>query len=183
MKKTIFLVFMLMLSLTNFAQQTHLKFMGIELNGSITEFQTKLQAKGIAVSPKTNQYPTGMRLYDGVFSGKDAQIIVWYNPRSKQVYRAKAILSRYGKDLIEQLQKEMEGKLDLKYGTSNKYSELVKDDHLQEFMQYKYVTDEGSINLFIVSTGYSSQNDFYLQIDYIDKVNSSLNTLDEMDDL
>ena len=77
----------------------------------------------------------------------------------------------------------MEGKLDLKYGTSNKYSELVKDDHLQEFMQYKYVTDEGSIDLFIVSTGYSSQNDFYLQIDYIDKVNSSLNTLDEMDDL
>lgn len=183
MKKFFLIVMMLMLTLTGFAQQTHLKFMGIELDGTVSTFQTKLQAKGVTVSRQNNQYPAGMRAYDGIFSGKKAQIIVWFNPRTKQVYRAKAIINRYGKDMIEQLREDMENKLDLKYGTQRKFTEVFKDDHLHEFKQCNYYTDEGSIDLFIVSSGYSSQNDFYLHVDYKDKVNSSLNTFDEMDDL
>ena len=157
--------------------------MGIELNGTISEFHSKLLAKGLTVSPQNNKYPTGMRSYNGVFSGKDAQIIVWYNPRSKQVYRAKAVIERYGKDMIEQLQKDMESKLDIKYGTEYKYSSKVKDDYLHEFTQYSYLTDEGSIDLFVVSSSYVDQGEFYLHIDYKDQINSTQNKNDEMDDL
>jgi hypothetical protein len=165
------------------AQDGHIKFMGIELNGTITDFQSKLQAKGLTLSSVSSESPSGIRVFDGVFSGEDAQIVVWYNPRSKQVYRAKAVIERKGKDLIQQLQSKMETKLDLKYGTENKYTELVKDDHSHEFNQHSYLTDKGTIDLFIVSDGYSSHADFYLHVDYKDTVNYEKNRLDEMDDL
>ena len=141
-----------------YAQQEHLKFMGIELKGTISEFQTKLQAKGITLSPDSKQTPSGIRIYKGIFSGVNADIFVWYNPRSKEVYRAKAVISRNGQDLIEQLKSNFEMKLDLKYGTENKETNLVKDDYLHEFNQHSYFVGNGTIDLFIVSTGNSSLN-------------------------
>ena len=167
----------------SYAQQEHLKFMGIELKGTITEFQTKLQAKGLTLSPDSKQYPSGIRVYKGFFSGDNAEILVWYNPRSKEVYRAKAVIPRQGQDLIEQLKSSFEKKLDLKYGTENKETNLVKDDYLHEFNQHSYFVGNGTIDLFIVSTGYTAQNTFYLHIDYKDLVNYYKNQADEMDDL
>lgn len=185
MKRIIILVFVCLITVFTQAQNPieHMKFMGIELNGTITDFQAKLLEKGLTVSPLSKQQPNGMRSYDGTFSGENAQIVVWYNPKSKEVYRAKAIISRYGEDLIKQLMNTMERKLDAKYGTEDKWTDLVKDDYLQEFKQHSYLTDNGTIDLFIVSTGYSAQNTFYLHIDYKDIVNYRKNTQDEMDDL
>ena len=137
MKKITFIIMACLMTIYAQAQTSseHMKFMGIELNGSISDFQTKLLAKGLTVSPRSKSLPTGMRSFDGAFSGEDAEIVVWYNPRTKDVYRAKAIISRYGKDSIEQLMRNMERKLDAKYGTEDKLSEKVKDDYLQEFEQ------------------------------------------------
>ena len=185
MRKVAFFIIACLMVVIAQAQEPkeHLKFMGIELNGTIVDFQTKLLAKGLTVSPQSKQQPTGVRVFDGTFSGEDAQIVVWYNPRTKDVYRAKAIISRYGKDLVEQLQRSMERKLDAKYGTEYKHSEEVEDDHLQEFIQHSYLVGNGAIDLFIVSTGYSAQNNFFLHVDYKDMVNFKKNTQDEMDDL
>ena len=184
MKKVIFtLILSLVCSLSICAQEGHLKFMGIELNGSITEFQTKLAAKGLTLSKTNNQYPTGIRAYDGIFSGEKAEILVWYNPRSKQVYRAKAVISREGEDLIKQLKTSFEDKLDIKYGTDSKSTVNVKDQYLHEFDQHSYNVGNGTVDLFIVSTGYTSHNTFYLHIDYKDFENYVKNTADEMDDL
>ena len=185
MRKIAFIIIACLILINVQAQESkgHVKFMGIELNGTITDFQTKLLNKGLTVSPQSKQQPTGVRLFDGTFSGEDAQIVVWYNPRNKEVYRAKAVISRYGKDLIEQLQRNMERKLDTKYGTEYKHSEEVEDDHLQKFIQHSYLVENGTIDLFIVSTGYSAQNNFFLHVDYKDMVNFNKNTQDEMDDL
>ena len=185
MKKLVFLIIACLMATAIQAQdpKEHLKFMGIELNGTISDFQTKLLSKGLTVSSLSKQQPTGIRMYEGTFSGEDAEIVVWYNPRTKEVYRAKAIISRYGKDLVEQLMRGMETKLDAKYGTENKESGEVEDDHLQKFTQHSYMVENGTIDLFVVSTGYSAQNTFFLHIDYKDKVNFTKNTKDEMDDL
>lgn len=185
MKKIVFIIIACLMGVIAQAQEQkeHLKFMGIELNGSISDFQTKLQTKGLTVSPQSKQQPTGIRVFDGTFSGEDAQIVVWYNPRTKEVYRAKAVISRYGKDLVEQLMHSMERKLDAKYGTEYKESDEVEDDHLQKFVQHSYLVDNGTIDLFIVSTGYSSQSNFFLHVDYKDMENFKKNTQDEMDDL
>lgn len=183
MKKYIFLLLVMFFSICSSAQTEHLKFMGIELNGTITAFQTKLQTKGVKISPSTSKMPNGMRLFNGIFSGEEAEIAVWYNPRSKDVYRAKAMIERYGKDLIEQLFNKMEAKLDLKYGTDCKTSKIVKDDYLQEFKQVSYDVGNGTIGLFVVSTSYTSQSRFYLHVDYYDAENQVANIMDEMDDL
>ena len=47
MKKIAFIIAVCMISIIVQAQEskTHLKFMGIELNGSVTDFQSKLLAK------------------------------------------------------------------------------------------------------------------------------------------
>ena len=132
MKKIILFIIVCLISTATQAQSLelykqepaeHLKFMGIELNGSISSFQKKLLAKGLTVSPKSKEQPTGMRTFDGTFSGEKSEIIVWYNPQSKEVYRAKAIISRDKKNMVEQLMENMENKLDLKYGTNYKVSE------------------------------------------------------------
>ena len=172
-----------LISVIAFAQNSHIKLMGIELNGTISEFQTKIQAKGAMVSPDSKSYPNGTRAYNGTFSGEKATIIVWYNERTKQVYRAKAIIKRYGKDMIEQVMSTMEGKLDLKYGTDCKESELVKDDYLHEFKQSGYTLENGTIGLFVTSGGFTDQVQFSLHIDYHDKENYAKNTAEEMDDL
>ena len=183
MKRLSFIIIALFISICAFAQSEHMKFMGIELSGTINAFQSKLQAKGVKVSPLNSKAPTGMRLFEGIFSGEEAEIAVWYNPRSKEVYRAKAMIERFGKDLIEQLLNTMEAKLDLKYGTDCKTSKVVEDDHLQEFKQVSYDVENGSIGLFIVSTSYSSQSTFYLHLDYYDAENRASKIIDEMDDL
>ena len=185
MRKVVFIIIACLMALYAQAQESkeHLKFMGIELNGTIADFQTKLLAKGFTISPQSKLQPTGIRVFDGTFSGEDAQIVVWYNPRTKEVYRAKAVINRYGKDLVEQLQHNMERKLDAKYGIENKLSEEVEDDYLQKFMQHSYLVENGTIDLFVVSSGYSAQSSFHLHVDYKDMINFKENTQDEMDDL
>jgi len=161
----------------------HLKFMGFELDGSINDFQKKLFTKGLQISPDNSSLPVGQRSYRGVFSGNEADIVVWYNPRTKIVYRAKAIIKRKGKNLIEQLQSNIRAKLNVKYESAEKSQELVKDDYLHEFYQYSYSLSNGMVGLFITSTDYSNLNDFYLHIDYVDRTNDLKSKIEEMDDL
>ncbi len=178
--------FIIMLACSIFATAqngTHIKFMGIELGGTISEMQSHLEKKGLTIDPINKSLPVGQRAYNGIFSGENAQIIIWYNPRTQLVYRGKAIIEKSGKDLVMQAMNNMEMKLDTKYGVDCKITGTFKDDHLHEFNQVSYNTDYGTIDLFITSTSYSSHGNFFIHVDYKDKVNATLNTMDEMDDL
>ena len=182
MRKLVLFIIACLITISIQAQE-HLRFMGIELKGTITNFQTKLQSKGLKVSPLSREQPNGVRVFEGNFSGTDAYIYVFYNEKTKEVYRAKAVIMREGKDLIEQLMQKFETKLDTKYGTINKYSELIEDEYMQKFTQHGYIVPNGTITLFITSTSYIAQSTFFLHIDYTDKDNSNKNTQEEMDDL
>lgn len=74
------------------AHAAHLKFMGIPITGTITAFQSKLQTKGCKISKDNILLPSGIRKFKGVFAGKDCEILVWYNHRTKYVYRVRAIV-------------------------------------------------------------------------------------------
>lgn len=69
----------------------HLEFMGIPITGTITSFQTRLQSKGCSIAKGNSQLPSGIRGFKGVFAGKDCDIYVWYNHRTKHVYKVRAI--------------------------------------------------------------------------------------------
>ena len=185
MKKTVVIIFLLVSSLFAFAQSEseHLKFMGIELDGTITEFQAKLLKKGVTIAPDSKLLPNGIRSFKGKFSGEEADIAVFYNPQDKTVYRAKVRIKRYGKDSIERLMSTFEYKLDLKYGTDNKQTSTETDDKYNKFNEHLYSVENGRINLFIVAGDGLSYGEYSLHIDYYDWLNSFMNDLEEMDDL
>lgn len=167
-----------------FAQESeHMTFMGIPMGGTINDFQIELSKKNVFVSPDSKILPSGQRLFKGKFSGQQADILVWYNERSKLVYRGKALIERSGKELALQVLSSMEDKLDIKYGTDGKEVGTFKDDHLHELRSVSYVTNLGRIDLFIIGDSYTDTGVFTLHIDYHDLINDALNTLDEMDDL
>ena len=79
-----------------------MKFMGIPLNGTINQFQTKLSTKSVTVDVATNKtIGVGCRAFKGSFSGKDAQIFVYYDESSKVVYRAKAVIQSSDEDICD----------------------------------------------------------------------------------
>ena len=160
----------------------HLKFMGIELDGNINDFHEKLIEKGLSYQ-SDREVQQNERVYKGVFSGDEAEIFVFFNPRTRQVFRAKAVLTRFGKDAILQEMRDYEVKLDAKYGKQYKSSELFKDDNNHSFYQYSYDTGNGNIGLFITSTQIIDQSIFYLHIDYHDTENYVRSKVTEMEDL
>lgn len=91
MKKTLLMIVLMLSVVMANAQEEHMKFAGIPLNGTIDRFQSKLIAKGY----KSNSYlnkrlPKGTRAFDGTFAGEKADVAVYYNETSKIVYGAKA---------------------------------------------------------------------------------------------
>ena len=164
--------------------QEHMSFMGKSMGCSITEFQQYLAKKNILVSRKNATAPNGERVFEGSFSGEKATIILWYNERSKKVYRGKAIISRYGEESIKSILKDMESKLDLKYGTDEKTEDVFKDDYGNAIRSVRYkIIDIGTIDLFVVGTGYLETDEYMLHIDYHDWLSLAEQTLDEMEDL
>ena len=81
MKKLIFTL-VLMLATTNLMAQEHLSFKGIPIEGSITEFCKKLEAKGLT-SMGTEDNVT---LFTGDFTGREATIAVAATDDGKNVF-------------------------------------------------------------------------------------------------
>lgn len=186
MKKLTLIIVGLIVALTLQAQlKEHMKFMGIPLNDTINQFQTKLTAKGFKLNTKLNkEIGSGCRSFLGSFSGEDATVFVYYNPKTKVVYRAKAV--------IECLNSEKgENKLnDFKYLISEKYPSGIAEDGNQEghpsFLLYlndskgKFL---GVIGLYITNNTYSYMDEVYLHIDYVDNKNDVDNSNRKLDDL
>ena len=77
--------------------------MGIPLTGNITQFQSKLIAKGCTLDKISSANASnGLRIFNGSFAGNKVKIIVFYNPQNKIVYRAKALLDGVSEDRAEQ---------------------------------------------------------------------------------
>lgn len=105
MKRILSTLFFLLLVVASFAQNNgdHLKFMGIPLTGNITQFQSKLIAKGCTLDKISSANASnGLRIFNGSFAGNKVKIIVFYNPQNKIVYRAKALLDGVSEDRAEQ---------------------------------------------------------------------------------
>lgn len=86
MKKLI-LLFLSVIVCVTMQGQTHMKFMGIPLDGTVESFSQKLKAKGInydAVASK--KLSPGAKLYRGTFMGEKAQFVVMFNAKNRIVY-------------------------------------------------------------------------------------------------
>ena len=170
---------MLVLTLGAMAQTQHMKFMGIPLNGTISAFHQKLVAKGckhdVGVS---NAVGAGGRAFTGTFFGEKADICVFYNAKTKVVYRAKACIDRSSEDDIIRKYNEVKSALEEKY----------PDAYMCEVENYGYdsmqfYTAEGEIDLYVAKFDDVYPTEYTLFIDYVDEVNFKKNENSKMNDL
>lgn len=114
MNKVFSVLFALFICLT-ISAQSHMKFMGIPLNGTIETFAQKLKAKGITYDAvKSRAMGPGGKFYNGTFMGEKATFMVFFNAKSRIVFGVSVEMSYTSVDLAfvpfkniaEQLQKK-----------------------------------------------------------------------------
>lgn len=209
MKKVLLMLLGCLFALAIQAQSEHLKFMGIPLDGKINDFQSQLLKKGCTLDNFLMKYggPKGSRFYEGSFAGNSAKIVVFFNEKTKKVYRAKAIISTYSEDQVKQKYFEMKSmlmdKYNVQYRFRQKYGEALNDSVIgdlkwyfedtegkYEFTSFMVIGVEvferiGNIDLYVrereSSIGYRTEYD--LHVDYIDKENNLADQDERMDDL
>lgn len=164
------------------AQTEHLKFMGIPLNGTISQFQAKLQQKGVqydAIGSK--KLKLSCRLFNGKFTGEDADFYVYYNTKTKIVYRSKAVISYYGLETVKSKLEHYKSLLREKYGV------VGLEDSQNGYPSFTLFVSSsegilGWISLYITENDFS-YNEYALHIDYEDSKNTDANEKKDMDDL
>ena len=203
MKRILFTLFFLLLVVASFAQNNgdHLKFMGIPLTGNITQFQSKLIAKGCTLDKISSaKASNGLRIFNGSFAGNKVKIIVFYNPQNKIVYRAKALLDGVSEDRAEQEYNKIKSLLSQKYGSE--YMETSEMDGKEacsfpslkttgQHVDFENDTDyseviNGKVDIYITQDEESwirSPFNYNLHIDYNDYLNSMQRDADMLEDL
>lgn len=179
MKRILSFFVMLVLTLGVMAQTQHMKFMGIPLDGTISAFHQKLVAKGCKPDVEFNKIaPVGARHFIGTFFGEKAKIIVYYNAKTKVVYRAKACIDRSSEDMIIQKYDEVKSALEEKYPNANMDK---SEDYGYDSMHF--YTDQGEIDLYVYKFDNVYLTVYSLFIDYYDTVNYQKNENSKMNDL
>lgn len=95
------------------AQNGHLKFMGIPLNGTINQFQQKLIAKGVKPYADFNELAQDepVRYFSGNFAGNKALIKIKYNNKTKIVWGAMVLIeytdSKYADSQLDYYKKKL----------------------------------------------------------------------------
>ena len=189
MKKTIILITLCLVAFCCPVQAQHLKFMGIPLDGSITQFQQKLDAKGVKYDKSLSKsLEVGTRVFSGSFVGGKAHIFVYYNPSTKIVYRAKAVIINTSESICDNKYTEVKSLL------SSKYIDAYEEAGYQNGHEsYMFVVSQdsgndlrdlvGTIGLYVSESDYVYPKEYYIHVDYTDYQNSIKNDKSMMEDL
>lgn len=191
MKKLLFTLCFLIFSIASFAQaNTHIKFMGIPLTGTIAQFQAKLVAKGCTYNKVASAtIPNGTRAFKGTFVGNKVDIFVYYDTKTKIVYRTKAVVSGVTEDIAEQEYSKIKDLLTQKYGSD--FDDMyVGTQGGKESVSFVSANDEGEINglidLFITQdeeTWVRAPYNYNLHIDYNDRINTKKHENQQLDEI
>ncbi|MCI6840444.1 MAG: hypothetical protein MR900_11275 [Prevotella sp.] len=191
MKKLLFTLCYLLYAIASLAQaNTHIKFMGIPVTGTIAQFQGKLIAKGCTYDKKFSaSLPNGSRAFTGIFVGNKAHIYVYYDIKTKIVYRTKAVISGVSEDIADQEYSKIKVLLSQKYGSDSEHMYTgTKDD--KEATSFISTNDDeeidGEIDLYITmdeQTWVRYPYNYNLHIDYNDRINTSKHNSQQFDDI
>ena len=183
--KRIVSILALLLCMTCVQAEEHMKFMGIPLNGTISQFQAKLTAKGVTHDVAGSKgLSAGRRLFKGTFSGKRAEIYVYFDEATKIVYRAKAViesseesLSKQNYDYFVSMLSQKYDDAEKKYGRQDSYETvtfLVPNNN--EYATYTYL---GSIDVYRSCYSFT----YCVHVDYTDAINIVKHENRNMEDL
>lgn len=179
MKRLLSTLFCLLLVAAAFAQISngHLKYMSIPITGTITQFQNKLAAKGIKYNqPLSARLGAGTRGFNGTFAGNKVTIFVYYDTRSKIVYRVKSVIDNLTESLADQKYVSMRQLFMQKYDYIS-YGEQDDKESLS------IDTGNGRIDMYISKETLGYPYDYTIHIDYLDASNSNKNDDSILDDI
>lgn len=183
MKRLYIVILSIMFFSASYAQE-HLKFMGIPLDGTINQFQAKLVAKGVTLDVAANKHVrVGARAFKGSFSGKNAQIFIYYDESSKVVYRAKVVLESSDINIWENTYNYFVNMLSTKY--SDAEIKNYKNDG-KEAIAFLLPNDGLSVNTYlgIIDVFRSTYlYTFTVHVDYTDTVNNVKHEKRNLEDL
>lgn len=191
MKKLLLTLCCMLFTIAAIAQtNSHIKFMGIPLTGTIAQFQAKLVAKGCTYDKAaSSSIPNGARVFKGIFVGNKVNIYVFYDIKTKIVYRTKAVVSGVSEDLAEQEYSKIKDLLSQKYGSDSEDMYVGTKDG-KESVSFISANDEGEINgsidLFITQdeeTWIRAPFNYNLHIDYNDRINTSKHENQQLDEI
>lgn len=191
MKKLLLTLCCMLFAIATIAQtNNHIKFMGIPLTGTIAQFQAKLVAKGCSYNKvASSSISNGTRAFKGTFVGNKVDIYVYYDIKTKIVYRTKAVVSGVSEDLAEQEYSKMKDLLSQKYGSDSEDMYVGTKDG-KESVSFISANDEGetngSIDLFITQDEESwvrAPFNYNLHIDYNDRINTNKHENQQLDEI
>ena len=197
MKKILFVAMMCLISTFVIAQNDHLKFSGIPLDGTVSQFHNKIIQKGYKYDAEMTKRLTGGRAYVGVFAGEQSDIYVYYDLKTSKVYRVKVVISSLSESLAKQKFESMVSRLKNKYTENNSLYDDSKDsnfvdsylilplrDKYNEFLT-AWGNSYGGISIFITESAdkYNYPYHYSLHIDYEDQLNSDAHRKSIEDDL
>lgn len=167
----------------------HLNFSGIPITGTISQFQSKLLAKGIKLNrEKSQNAPLGQRIFKGMFHGYYSEITVFYNRNSKNVYKVEAVIESKKKEVIQKILDKSIRLIENKYIFEAKHE--LNDGSNLHYNYFIFPTPKGSSCIGSIkvepSYTYYVPNDaepfkefqlasFIITFKYEDSLNSSLN--------
>lgn len=178
----------------------HLSFMGIPINGTVTQFQNKLLSKGCVLDKAISQsLNVGCRAFKGKFVGDKVDIYVYYNETTKNVYRVKAVVSGVSENLADQEYEKIKRMLLTKYGSDfctygtqadkEAFSVLVASENLADDIDSSLSLSangfKGEVDLFISKDDSAIRYPFWynLHIDYIDAINNEKHQSQSLEDI
>lgn len=173
MKKLVITLLFSLVTLLSYAQTEHVQFMGIPINGTINQFQQKLQAKGIKYDQAASrEVGVGTRVFKGIFAGEDSQFFVAYIPKSKIVYYVGVVIKCYSEDVAQSKLNKFKSLLEDKYVY---WEEMSTTDGLCYIIPSKNFTDAiGSVRLWYEYDPTIYPNPYTLYVKYTDYANSIL---------
>ncbi|MCQ2230352.1 MAG: hypothetical protein MJZ30_00660 [Paludibacteraceae bacterium] len=168
MKRVMFSLILALLGIATICAQDHIKFMGIPVDGNITNFQTKLLQKGFKVSELSKYADVGTRVFEGQFTSENATVAVYYNNKLKNLVHGVRVIYD-NKDSYSDTKKKVESmveRLETKYGIK---SEKKEDTDLQK-EKYTIFISTGWIYVWMQETE-RIFNQYSLFIQYDDYTN------------
>ena len=182
MNRLITIVLALVLTLGAHAQDEHMTFVGIPINGTIDQFQQKLISKGFTVNKDINKYlPKGTRAFEGTFMGKKSEIAIYYDTKTNIVYSAKAMYSELTAESVDETYDYIQKNLKEKYKPGVNNSEEKIEKGLKTFT---LLTESGQIILWQTKNDDSILSNIYtLHLQYRDYNNGIKHEQNNLDDL
>lgn len=120
MKKFLMFLSVCLFSITAYAQEDHLTFKGISLDGPLDQFSSELKSKGFSTVDSGADYA----IFEGDFGGEDCTITIFATPESKIVYQAVVKINESSWATLKSTYNEYKTLLRSKYGKGESYEDF-----------------------------------------------------------